>query len=398
MLDFVLLGTSGMCPMPTRALSSCFIRIGEKCFLIDCGEGTQVELMRNKISTCDIDYILITHLHADHISGLMGVLLAMQMQGRRKELNIIGPRGLLKYISGFSMFIKGLEFKYNVVEKERPEKMKIKTKMSDIILDMVVCEHSVYCYAYSIELKRKKKFNADKEELKDLPMRYRSNLVNGEDVVYNGKTYYSKDFLLPAPKGCKFSIVTDTRPNMRLRKFVENSDLAVIEGMYMDDIDKEKAIRKRHMTWTESIGLVKVNNVGHFVLTHFSPSLQIPIGTNEKLKEMYPNGVIGIDGYKFHLDYPSDDFETFGEDSITERIMTERMKWIREYYLNKFGYDNILKINPITKFKYEIILKDNMANFVFLYKVPQSMKYSYDNHVVLRNGFNLYESELFKLK
>ena len=78
--------------------------------------------------------------------------------------------------------------------------------------------------------------------------------------------------------------------------------------------------------------------------------------------------------------------------------MTERMKWIREYYLNKFGYDNILKINPITKFKYEIILKDNMANFVFLYKVPQSMKYSYDNHVVLRNGFNLYESELFKLE
>ena len=128
MLDFVLLGTSGMCPLPTRALSSCFVRIGEKSFLIDCGEGTQIELMRNKISTCDIDYILITHLHADHISGLMGVMLAMQMQGRNKELNIIGPRGLLKYITGFSMFIKGLEFKYNVVEKERPEKMRIKTK------------------------------------------------------------------------------------------------------------------------------------------------------------------------------------------------------------------------------------------------------------------------------
>lgn len=403
MLDFVLLGTSGMCPLPTRALSSCFVRIGEKSFLIDCGEGTQIELMRNKISTCDIDYILITHLHADHISGLMGVMLAMQMQGRNKELNIIGPRGLLKYITGFSMFIKGLEFKYNVVEKERPEKMRIKTKMSDIILDMTVCEHSVYCYAYSIELKRKKKFNVEKEELKELPMRFRSNLVNGEDVVYNGKTYYSKDFLLPAPKGCKFSIVTDTRPNMRLRKFVENSDLAVIEGMYMDDSEKEKAVRKRHMIWSESIGLVKCNNIGKFILTHFSPSLQIPEGTNKILQEQYPNGVIGIDGYRYHLDYPSDEIgvldeiKKLNEDSITERIILERMKWIKDYYFYKFGYDNILRISPITKFKYEVVLKNNMANFVFLYKSPKSMKFSYDNHTVLKNGFNLYESELFKL-
>ena len=397
MLDFVLLGTSGMCPMPIRALSSCYVRIAEKSFLIDCGEGTQVELMRNKISTCDIDYILITHLHADHISGLMGVLLAMQMQGRTKELNIIGPRGLSRYISGFSMLIKGLGFRYNVVEKEKPETLTIKTKMSDIVLDMITCEHSVYCYAYSIELKRKKKFNVDKEELKELPMKFRSNLVNGEDVVFNGKTYYSKDFLLPAPKGCKFSFVTDTRPNMRLRKFVENSDLAVIEGMYMDDSEKEKAIKKRHMVWSESIGLVKCNNVGKFVLTHFSPSLQIPEGTNKKLQEQYPNGVVGMDGYRFHLDYNSEDVVKFDGDSITEKIITERMKWIREYYFNKFGFDNILKINPITKFKYEIVLKNNMANFVFLYKSTQSMKHSYDNHIVLKNGFNLYESELFRL-
>ena len=127
MLDFVLLGTSGMCPMPTRALSSCFVRIGDKCFLIDCGEGTQVELMRNKISTCDIDYILITHLHADHISGLMGVMLAMQMQGRVKDLNIIGPRGLSRYISGFSLLIKGLEFKFNVFATEKPATLTMKS-------------------------------------------------------------------------------------------------------------------------------------------------------------------------------------------------------------------------------------------------------------------------------
>ena len=397
MLDFVLLGTSGMCPMPIRALSSCFVRIGDKCFLIDCGEGTQVELMRNRISTCDIDYILITHLHADHISGLMGVMLAMQMQGRTKDLNIIGPRGLSRYILGFSMLIKGLEFKYNIIEKEKPETLTIKNKMSDIILNMTTCEHSIYCYAYSIELKRKKKFNVDKEELKELPMRFRSNLVNGEDVIYNGKTYYSKDFLLPAPKGCKFSIVTDTRPNMKLRKFVENSDLAVIEGMYMDDSEKEKAIRKRHMIWSESIGLVRGNNVGKFILTHFSPSLQIPEGTNTMLQEEYPNGVVGVDGYRVHLDYPSDEVSKLSEDSITEQIITERIKWIKEYYFNKFGYDNILRINPITKFKYEVVLKDNMANFVFLYKSTQSMKHSYDNHIVLKNGFNLYESELFKL-
>ena len=151
MFDMTLLGTSGMCPLPNRALAACFVRVVDKGFLIDAGEGTQVELMRNKIATSSIDYVLITHMHADHISGLLGIFLAMQMQGRTNDLKIIGPKGIHNYINSFSPFIRGLGFRYDVEEIKSPTSYLIPVQSANLFINDDLPEFGIPITAALIE-------------------------------------------------------------------------------------------------------------------------------------------------------------------------------------------------------------------------------------------------------
>ena len=99
MINVTLIGTGGMVPLPERFLASCLIEYNGKSILIDCGEGTQISLHKGRLSMSKIETILITHCHADHVSGLPGLLLTIGNQGRVNPLNIIAPRGSTKYIN-----------------------------------------------------------------------------------------------------------------------------------------------------------------------------------------------------------------------------------------------------------------------------------------------------------
>lgn len=374
MLDFVLLGTSGMCPLPNRALASCFVRVVDKGFLIDAGEGTQVELMRNKIATSSIDYVLITHMHADHISGLLGIFLAMQMQGRTNDLKIIGPKGIHNYINSFSPFIRGLGFKYNVEEIKSPTSYLIPVQSANLFINVGVCDHSVKCYCYNFILKRKDRFNIDNPELNELPNHYRSFLTKGFDVECNGKIYKSIDFLKPALKGFKFSYVTDTRPNIDIKKFISGADLAVIEGMYADNSKIDDAISKGHMTWENSSWLA--GECKKFILTHYSPSLQITEEIKNEFKKKTQNGIIGYDGYHISIDYPKDDIEVEEKKKISKcsiPISVEKIEPLLKYYYKK-KLGKVVYLFPETSFKYYVTTADGRTDLVNIYKSISSMK------------------------
>ena len=116
MLDLCLLGTSGMMPLPGRALTALMARFGGSSLLIDCGEGTQVAIRERGWSFHPIDTICFTHYHGDHISGLPGLLLSMGNAERKEPVTLIGPRGLQKVVESLLVIAQGLPFELQYIE------------------------------------------------------------------------------------------------------------------------------------------------------------------------------------------------------------------------------------------------------------------------------------------
>lgn len=116
MIDLVLLGCGGNVPMPNRNLSSLFINYRGHKILIDCGEGTQVSMRMKNCGFKDIDLILITHLHGDHIIGLIGLLSTIGNSGKSDNLTIVGPRGITEAINAIRVLVEYLPYKINIIE------------------------------------------------------------------------------------------------------------------------------------------------------------------------------------------------------------------------------------------------------------------------------------------
>ena len=116
MIDVTLIGTGGMVPLPERYLASCLIDYNGKSILIDCGEGTQISLHKGKLSMNRIETILITHCHADHVSGLPGLLLTIGNQGRTEPINIIAPRGSTRYLNSLLTICGYLPYEVRIAE------------------------------------------------------------------------------------------------------------------------------------------------------------------------------------------------------------------------------------------------------------------------------------------
>lgn len=297
MLDICLLGTSGMMPLPNRYLTSLLIRINGKMLLIDCGEGTQVTAKMLGWGFKNIDIICFTHFHADHIAGLPGFLLTMGNSGRLEPLTIIAPKGLENIYQGLSTIFPDLPFKVIIKElnlnEDNFESEEI--KIGDFSIKAILVEHSVTCFAYSIEFKRKGKFLLEKAEKLNIPKNLWGKLQNGETVNYKNQIFTPDYVLGKERKGIKVSYCTDTRPIKRLNKFIQNSDLFICEGIYGEEEKKESAILKKHMIFSEAADIAKNSNVKELWLTHFSPALTEPELFLQNATKIFQNTIIGYD-------------------------------------------------------------------------------------------------------
>ena len=306
MLDICLLGTGGMMPLPHRYLTSLMTRYNGSSLMIDCGEGTQVAVKTKGWSFKPIDVICFTHYHADHISGLPGMLLTMGNAERKEPLTLIGPKGLEKVVNALRMIAPELPFPIIMKEINGPEET---FHVNGYEITAFRVNHNVLCYGYTIQIHRAGKFSVERARENDIPLKFWNPLQKGETIEADGKIYTPDMVLGPDRKGIKLTYCTDTRPTASLVSHAAESDILICEGMYGDPEKEAKAREYKHMTMKEAAAVARDAKVKEMWLTHFSPSLVHPEEYLKTVREIFPDAYVGKDGKSVDLLFEEDENE-----------------------------------------------------------------------------------------
>ena len=298
MIEVCLLGTGGMMPLPKRWLTSMMLRYNGSSILVDCGEGTQIALKEKGWSPKAIDVICFTHFHADHISGLPGMLLNMGNAERTEPVLIVGPRGVGRVVESLRVIARDIPFE--IVYKEltgNEEAFEVCGLRAEAYK---VC-HNITCYGYTFSLDRVGRFDTEKAKAAGIEVKYWNRLQKGETIEEDGKVFTPDMVLGESRKGLKLTYCTDTRPVSAIAKHAKGSDLFICEGMYGEADKLAKAKEHKHMTFYEAAELAKEAEVKELWLTHYSPSLPNPKAYAKAVREIFPNTVISKDGQTVDL-------------------------------------------------------------------------------------------------
>ena len=282
-------------PLPYRKLTALMTRYNGSNLLIDCGEGTQVAIREKGWSVHDLDVICFTHYHADHISGLPGLLLTLGNADRTKPVHMIGPKGLERVVNALRTIAPELPFPieyHEITEKEQD------FEMNGYCIHAFRVNHNVTCYGYTLEIKRQGRFDVERARRQEIPQKFWSRLQKGEIIVDGDRVLTPEMVLGPQRKGIKLTYCTDTRPVPIIAECAKHADLFICEGMYAE---KEKEYK--HMTFYEAADLAKRAEVTEMWLTHYSPSLTRAESYMDEVHKIFPAASLGKDGRSVELEF-----------------------------------------------------------------------------------------------
>lgn len=270
-LEAFILGCGGMMPLPRRHLTSVLLRREGELFLFDCGEGTQVSLKRLNLKWKKISRIFISHMHADHITGLPGILMLSSQVDRDEPLYVYGPPKTKEYIEAHKNILE-MYINYEIIVEEIFGKHTI-FENDQYKIECFPLNHTKPCLGYSLtEKPRPGIFFPDKAKELNVPLGpLWADLQAGKEVSIENRIVKPEDVLGDERKGRKFTFVTDTAYFPEISDFVSNSDLLVCESMFSKDLIADAA-GKKHLTSEQAGNIAEdAENVKQMGLIHYSP-------------------------------------------------------------------------------------------------------------------------------
>ena len=265
-LDVVFLGTAGSTPTARRAPSAALIRRGGERILLDCGEGTQRQFLRSRIGLVDLDVVLFSHYHADHVLGLPGLLKTYDLRGREQGLELYGPSGLAVLLTVVAPLIGRLGFPLHA--RELGDGDEVPGDGYRLIAHAV--DHRGPAMAWELsEAERPGQFDVDAARRLGVPEGPAfGELQRGSSVTTpDGSVVGPEAVLGPARRGRTVVFSGDTRPCAAVRRAALGADLLVHEASFASE-DLERARETRHSTAAEAAELAAVSEVKLLALTH----------------------------------------------------------------------------------------------------------------------------------
>lgn len=306
-MEAFILGCGGMMPLPYRHLTSVLLRRDGDLFLFDGGEGTQVSLRRLNLKWKKINAIFVSHTHADHVTGLPGILMLSAQVERTEPLYIYGPPKIAEYIET-SRKVLDMYINYPIIVKEITAPC-IVHQGEDYYIRCFPLDHTKTCVGYTLEeLDRPGEFNPEKALQLGVPVGpLWGQLQKGNNVQNSeGKTVRPEDVMGAKRSGRKFSFVTDTLYKNTIAKEVQGSDLLICEGMFEDELI-DQAREKKHMTASQAATIARDANVKRMCMIHYSPRYtdkELP-KLLEQAKKIFPAAELSKD--RMHIEIPYED-------------------------------------------------------------------------------------------
>lgn len=286
-----ILGFNSAIPTVNSAPTAQFLEIEERCFLIDCGEGTQVQLRKAKVRFSKINHIFISHLHGDHCFGLPGLIASFRLLGRETPLHIYAPKGIkemLETIFRITETQRGFEIVYHELESKKSEKIYEDKRVEVFTIPL---QHRIYCNGYLFREKPKER-NLNIDEISKYPeiqVCDYHNLKAGKDFILNDGYILKNEILTTeSSKSVSYAFCSDTRYSEKIIPLIENADVLYHESTFLHDL-KEMADYTGHTTALEAAQIAKKANVGKLIVGHFSNRYTDLSVFTDEAKTVFPN-------------------------------------------------------------------------------------------------------------
>ena len=295
--EVTILGSGAALPTSNRNPTAQYVQCNDRHILIDCGEGTQVQLRKYHVHIQKINHILISHLHGDHFFGLVGLLSSLHLLGRDKGLTIYGPQELEQIIR-LQLEVGGakLGFELNFVALNGKEhRLLFEDKLIEIWTFPL--SHRIPTNGFLIKEKPKeRKLNADRFEEAGLSLTLIPRLKNGEDVeLESGEIIYSEEYTY-APKSSKsYGYCSDTIFDARIVEYIKHVNVLYHEATFLQD-KLERAKQTFHSTASQAATIAKQAEVGKLLLGHLSARYENGIKHFEEASAVFENVSVVEDG------------------------------------------------------------------------------------------------------
>jgi ribonuclease Z len=304
-LEVIFLGTSAAMPTPDRSLSSVVINRNGTLLVFDAGEGMQYNFIRAKLGFNKKMILFITHMHSDHILGILGFLQTLSLQGRNLPIHIFGPSLLREYILE-NIKLLNIKLTFELFLHTISGLQGVALKNDDYEVLYCRSEHGpdVCSFAFClVEKERPGKFDIKKARALGIPEGELYGLLQkGKDVIFENKVIYSKDLVGKARPGRRVGISGDTRPSNNLCNFFRGCDLLIFESTFASkEIDKAK--ESYHSTAIETAILAKEASVHKLCLTHFSSRYKDLTGLLNEARSILLNTELASDLKLLAIEY-----------------------------------------------------------------------------------------------
>jgi len=267
-----ILGYNSAIPTINSAPTAQFLEMEERSFLIDCGEGTQVQLRKAKARFSKINHIFISHLHGDHCFGLPGLIASFRLLGRETPLHVYGPVGIkemLETIFRITETHRGFEVIYHELSSKQSEKIYDDKRVEVFTIPL---DHRIYCNGYLFREKPKERHlnMAEISKYEEIQTCGYQNIKNGKDIVLSDGYVLKNEKLTNAPSpSVSYAFCSDTRYNESILSLIDGVDVLYHESTFLHEL-KKMAEYTGHTTALEAAHIAKMANVGKLILGHFS--------------------------------------------------------------------------------------------------------------------------------